>query len=313
MIRSVAAVAVLASSMSALSISTPSAHDIGGLANKSIALSNELNVSALTKLANQQREPGARYVFSRLLLWTIGQQLKACFYEGTADEKDAVVQAVHKLLDGKGVNIGIDFGAATSYRPCDGPGASGGDLRISFSRGCCAAYIGRTALAPDVKGGPSIFLQGVTKYDPDIAQQTIMHEVMHALGFNHEHQSQQSPCKFKKDEIEAAYGWSDQQYETNLKQLEQSSRSYTWSSYDPTSIMKYYFKPEYLVDGEQSKCYSTNNLLPSSRDYDGLKLAYPQAPPPISKQQTREALDVIAASQAPAQVKALARELRKLE
>src|SRR5467141_3158744 len=110
-----------------------SAHDIGGLANKSIALSNELNISALTKLGNQQADPGAKYVFSRLLLWSPGQTLKACFSGGTVAEKELVRTSVVKLLDGKGVNIVIDFGSAPSYRSCDG---AGGDLRISFSAGC---------------------------------------------------------------------------------------------------------------------------------------------------------------------------------
>src|SRR6266404_4175161 len=89
----------------AASISALSAHDIAGLANKSIALSNELNISALTKLGNQQADPGAKYVFSRLLLWSPGQTLKACFYGGTVQEKELIRTSVVKLLDGKGVNI----------------------------------------------------------------------------------------------------------------------------------------------------------------------------------------------------------------
>lgn len=309
MIKAIASAVLLLASLTTLH-----AHDIRGLADRSISLSNELNVSALTKLANQQTDIGARFIISRLLLWTAGQNLKACFYNDAAsDEKELVVAAVQKLLDGKGANISIDFGAAPSYRPCDGPTGVGGDLRISFAKGCCSAYIGRTSLAPDTKSGPSIFLQGITAYEPDRAQQTIMHEVLHALGFNHEFQLQDANCNFKKAEIMAAYGWTDQQYQTNFKQLETNVRSYIWSTYDPTSIMKYYFEPDYLVEGKDSKCYSTNNLLPSSRDYQGLKLAYPQGPAPVSKQQTRDALDLVATSQVPSQVKALAKELRKLE
>jgi len=284
-------------------------HDLGGLADKSITLSRDLNISALTKLANQQQDAGVRYVISRLLLWTPGQRLRACFFDGTREEKNIVVSAIGKLLDGNGINIGIEFGTGPDFQTCSGVGE---ELRVSFSNGCCSGFIGRTSLAPDVKNGPSIKLQGISHYSPEIAQQTVMHEFMHGLGLNHEHQSPSSPCKFKKDEILAAYGWKDKDYEINLKQLEQSSRSYIWSSYDPTSIMKYYFDSSYLVDGENSKCFSKDNLLPSKRDYQGLLLAYPQKNAQVSAQQTRAAFNIIAASGVPEQVKALARELRKV-
>lgn len=283
-------------------------HDLRGLSDRSITLANELNVSALTKLANQQPDPGVRYVLSRLLLWAPGQRLRGCFYEGTSEEKLLVTAAVKKLLDGKGVNIEIEFGTAPDFQSCSGSE----ELRVSFANGCCSAFIGRTSLAAELKNRPSIKLQGITKYSPEIAVQTVMHEFMHGLGLNHEHQSPSAPCKFKKDEILAAYGWKDKDYNTNMKQLEQSSRSYLWSSYDPSSIMKYYFDSSYLVDGDESKCFSKDNLLPSKRDYEGLRLAYPANRPPISAEQTRSAFDAIAASGASERAKALARELRKI-
>ncbi|MGY3494225.1 M12 family metallopeptidase [Bradyrhizobium sp. USDA 4502] len=290
------------------------AHDLHGLGDKSVRLSKDLNVNALQKLA-EPLDPDAKYVYSRLLLWNPGQKLKACFYGGSSEEKALVLASVAKLLDGKNVNIAIDFGAAPDFRSCTAPGTRS-DIRVSFSGGCCAAYIGRTSHHPDVKDGPSVMLQGIaTDYSPDTAQQTTMHEIMHALGFDHEHQSPAAKCEpeFIKDAVLSAYGWTNAEYETNLKQLNQDSHSYTWSSYDPLSIMKYFFKSSFLKNGEASVCYSKENLLPSDRDYEGLRLAYPMGPAVVSPERARGILGDVNGSSAPQAVKDLARELRKLD
>lgn len=289
------------------------AHDIRGLANPSIKLAQDLNIRSLQLLADKQPDPDARYVYSRLLLWTPGQALRSCFRNGTDEEREFVVRTARQMLDGKEVNISFDFGSGPQYRACSEAGRRS-DVRVSFQDACCAAYVGRTSHHPQVKDGPSVFLQGILGYEPNKRRQIVMHELLHALGFDHEHQSPATNCEkeFDKDKILAAYGWTETDFRTNLKQLERDTHSYTWSSYDTKSIMKYYFEVTFLKKGQQSPCYSPENYLPSERDYEGLKNAYPQVAA-VGTDRARAVLGNIAASDSPAAVRELASELRALE
>src|SRR5262249_16761423 len=194
---------------------------------------------------------------------------------------------------------------------CSEPGRRS-DVRVSFADGCCAAYIGRTSLLPDVRDGPSVFLQGVTHYQNAKAQQLVMHELLHALGLNHAHQSPDSVCEpeFIKEKVLRAYRWTEAEFRTNLKQLDHDSRSYTWSSYDSSSIMKYFFDPDFLKNREQSPCYSAENYLPSDRDYEGLRDAYPK-PPRITPARSRQILHMDVPG--PQSVKDLVSQLNQLE
>jgi hypothetical protein len=101
------------------------------------------------------------------------------------------------------------------------------------------------------------------------------------LGFEHEHQSPNAICapEFFKDQVKAAYDWDEQTHQTNMAQLNNDSRSYIWSSYDPKSIMKYYFSPTLLQKGRDSKCYTGENYQLSERDIEGLRMAYPMSAP----------------------------------
>jgi hypothetical protein len=289
------------------------AHDIKGLANPSVKLAADLNVRSLQLLADKQPDPDARYVYSRLLLWTPSQALRSCFINGTSEEREFVVRTARELLDGKGVNLSFDFGLGPQYRACSEVGRRS-DVRVSFQDSCCAAYIGRTAHHPQVKDGPSVFLQGVLSFDPEKQRQIVMHELLHVIGFDHEHQSPAVNCEqeFDKAKILAAYGWTEAEFATNLKQLERDTHSYTWSVYDTTSIMKYYFDPAFLKKGQQSPCYSSENYLPSDRDYEGLRNAYPAAAA-VGPDRSRAVMGDIAASNSPAAVRELARELRSLD
>jgi hypothetical protein len=134
---------------------------------------------------------------------------------------------------------------------------------------------------------------------------------MHAGGFEHEHQAPDTPCKFNKKAILARTGWSDQQYETNLQPLDKDSHAYKWTTYDNKSVMKYYFKPDELEDGEQSSCYSGENLKPSVRDIRGLQDAY--TAPNVRGDRERALIGGISSSSAPQPIRDLARALRQLD
>jgi len=182
-------------------------------------------------------------------------------------------------------------------------------MRFSFAQGCCRAFVGRIAHfpKPEVQNGPSIFLQGVLAYDARKARQVVIHEVFHAWGLAHEHQSPGSSCatEFDKDKVEEDTGWSDSEYVTNMKRLDRDHRSYKWSSYDNASIMKYFFDEKELRNGKQSVCYSEENYDPSPRDLEGLQDAYPANLPVVSSERSRALISTIPS----AAISSAAREL----
>src|SRR5262245_50489705 len=105
------------------------AHDLRGLGDKSSKLNAEVNHQYLLRLAAQQPDADARYVYARLLLWKPGQTLRGCFFSGAREEKDLFVATANEMLEKSQVNLKADFGTAPDYRVCGEPR---GDLRVSF-------------------------------------------------------------------------------------------------------------------------------------------------------------------------------------
>jgi hypothetical protein len=282
-----------------------------GLANPSLAIMNKLKVQNLLSDAEKIPDSNARYVYSNILRWTPGQKLKGCFVDGTDAERKYVVETATELLEGKSVNISFDFGSNTAFRSCSDHNELS-DVRVSFSDGCCAAHIGRMAHHPDVKDGPTVFIQGVIKLESRKSRQVIMHELIHTLGFDHEHQSPSIKCEseFNKSAVLKAYHWSEDDFKTNLAQLDKDSHYYKWSTYDSLSIMRYFFKPSFFVKGVSSPCYSAENYVPSTLDYEGLREVYPITGPALSEEATRDVLDGSAGFGVSHDLRALALSLR---
>jgi len=285
-------------------------HDLAGLGDLSVKLDKRINHAQMQRLAQREKNEGKRYVLARLLLWEPGHVLLSCFMNGTNEEKQLIVETAAELLKDKGANISFDFGPAPAYRPCSIP-PRGADVRISFADPCCAAFVGTKSLLENVRDGPSVKLKGILNYDDAKRRQIVMHELLHVLGFEHEHKSPDVFCEpeLKKDVVLALTGWLDAEYKANIEQLDQSSHSYKWSKYDDKSIMTYHFDPTAFKKGKDSACYAGENLTPSETDVAGLRDAYP-ANPSRSNVETRGVLSTLAGPNLPSVVIELAREIR---
>jgi hypothetical protein len=252
------------------------AHNEWGLANPDFNRPDLPTQQQMGQLRERQTTKNARYVLERAQLWAPGSVLQACFKGGTAENRAAVVTAVQDMqLKTHGVNIDFNFGQAPNYRDC-GPGSYGQSalpVRISFEDACCAGYVGRVSLYPNVATGPSVFLAGPPQ------KFVIQHEMMHTLGA-WEHQSPAAKCEneLKIDEIARAWNWDRQKVIDNVKRLNANERAFLWSPDDKASITRYHFEPKFLFKGAASPCYSDLNTSLSQLDYLGLRIAYPTGP-----------------------------------
>jgi hypothetical protein len=249
-------------------VSTARSHDIRGVASEhELVDAHDFNL-----LVRNRPDDGTRWVLSRTLLWKPGSTLSACFMNGSDATKSKVIEDAKYLVGNAShpVNLKISFGNGVGTT-CNNTGEPyKEDVRVSFTDGCCSAYVGRLSHNSSVAKGPNVFLQ------EGLDDMRIKHELLHALGFQHEHQKPDNPCKFNYAAIEQAYGWSEAMVTNNFNKLDKNSSRLSWSpGFDKDSVMKYYFDPSFLEGGEKSACYDTEAVDLSQQDWQGLQAAYP--------------------------------------
>jgi Astacin (Peptidase family M12A) len=258
--------------VSVLALGAAKAHDFRPNAKAPPDADNLVDESAFDQTVRTAPDDGTRWLLSRALLWKPGSTLSACFLDGSQNSRAAVINDAQYLVatPAHPVNLKISFanGSATDCNKVGGTFKE--DIRVTFNNGCCSAYVGRVSHNTAVAAGANVFLQ------EGLDDATIKHELMHALGFQHEHQKPNSPCDFNYPVIENAYGWTLTEVQNNFNKLNNSSHALAGSlGFDGASIMKYYFDPSFLKSGTSSPCYTPQATDLSPTDWDGLKTAYP--------------------------------------
>jgi hypothetical protein len=289
-----------------------SAHDFGSLTHPSNtttdapASAGGINLQAL--------DPPTRSVIVNTSKWPVGHVVKVCFYEGSSELRRSISESAMKWFDGGGINLSLDFGTAPSYRTCSstaGPNGFFEDIRIGYRAAGLWSYIG---VDSHRVSGASMNFQNYDKFSPDGQTMTevVLHEFGHALGLHHEHQSPGAPCdgEFNIPLIKQRYGWSDADIATNITALQHNSSTYSWSGYDPTSIMMYSLSPDLFLRSN-SPCQVPQNYVLSPEDKQAIRRAYPTAPAEIAER-TRGPSEALAQPGLPQDVRRRAEIQQKL-
>lgn len=266
----------------------------------------------------QGNNPGFDFFVDDLQAWSPGQTVKVAFLGGTSALHKDIADATTEITANS--NIFLDFGlnsATGEYRRWStSDAAHAAEIRVSFDQPGFFSLVGRDSSNPSV-GAPgqavggranqrSLNLAGFDITRPASWKKTTRHEFLHALSFNHEHQSPIGGCdaqfrweddagyQFTQDAngrfITDANGkrpgiytylsgapnhWSRSKVDHNLRQAPAGSG--TVGAFDRDSIMLYRFPALFYVsDPNPCAPLGTGENL-SAGDIAGLKHLYPSA------------------------------------
>jgi len=276
----------------------------------------------------QGNSPVLEFFVDDLQKWSTGQTVRVAFLGGNTSLHKDIADATKQITDACNIHLDFGFDAATgkhrSWSTSDTSHAA--EIRVSFDQGGNFSLVGSDSSNPTI-GAPgqavggranqrSLNLGGFDIARPASWAKTTRHEFLHALAFNHEHQSPIGGCdaQFRWDD-DAGYqstqdangqyitdpagnrpgiytylsgapnNWSRFKVDRNLRQAQHGSG--TAGTFDRASIMLYRFPALFYVSNPNPCAPLGTGENLSTGDIAGLQLLYPHQNEAITAQEAR--------------------------
>jgi hypothetical protein len=239
------------------------------------------------------------YFISAIKVWDTSQPIRVCFFSGQTQLRSKIATIAMQWTQ-QGAYIPLDFGSLQSPRTCSSTEFT--HIRIGFQYRGYWSTVGTDSvnLAAQSEQSMNFALFDVNPPSEPAFSRVVLHEFGHALGFQHEHQSSNSPCssEFNWDAIyQYLQGppnyWSVEQIDHNLRpRVEPGDVA---SPFDADSIMLYSFPASFYKSGTAAECYTAGNNVISIVDIEGVKRFYP-SDVALKSERTRQALSLFNAT-----------------
>lgn len=253
------------------------AHDLRGASTQEVKSASRQITKAL---AEAGADANTKSVLSNLRLWPVPHRLTICFLSGSAALRARVTAVMQESWPVGTLSSGrLDFDKTSFQQAADCGPQPTADIRVAFVPGDGHwSYVG----IESVQHTPSMNFDAIESKPAEDFQRIVSHEMGHALGLEHEHQSPAAPkdCGWDFDYIWTHYSWKTQEeMRYNLDRLQdyvqQGRHAYRFSTYDQGSNMHYFFEPAGFTGGEKSPCFiKAQNRLPSDLDLASMRMAY---------------------------------------